>query len=318
MRQAILIPCFNEERTIGAVVRDFRAALPGAAIYVYNNNSTDRTAEEARAAGAHVRTETQQGKGNVVRRMFADIEADIYLLVDGDGTYVADAAPSLVARLKADGLDMVVAKRLAPAASGAYRTGHEFGNRMLTRFVAWLFGGVFGDMLSGYRVFSRRFVKSFPAISSGFEIETELTIHAMALRMPVTEVETIYLARPAGSSSKLRTYYDGARIVLTSLLLFKEERPLFFFTYIFALLSLVGLGLGLPIVVEFMATHLVPRFPTAILATGIMLLAFLSLACGMILDSVTRGRREMLRILYLQTPGVVALSENEGAAGAPE
>lgn len=305
MKVAVLIPCYNEEKAIAQVVRDFRAALPDADIYVYDNNSGDRTVEVARAAGAVVRREPLQGKGNVVRRMFADIEADVYVMTDGDATYHAPSAPAMIAKLVEENLDMVVGTRLHSDVEGAFRQGHQWGNRLLTGFVAWLFGDRFGDMLSGYRVFSRRFVKSFPALAKGFETETELAVHALALRMPVDEVETPYGARPPGSESKLRTYRDGWRILMTIIKLFKEERPLAFFSLIFALLAAIAVLLAVPVVVTYMETGLVPRFPTAILATGIMLLAFLSLACGFILDNVTHGRREMKRLNYLayKAPG---------------
>jgi glycosyltransferase involved in cell wall biosynthesis len=302
-RIAVLIPCFNEEEAIGSVVRNFRAILPDAAIYVYDNNSTDRTAAEAAAAGAIVRSEALQGKGNVVRRMFADVEADIYLMTDGDETYHAPSAPLMIDRLVGDNLDMVVGSRLKTDVADAFRAGHHLGNVMLTGAVSFIFGNRFNDMLSGYRVFSRRFVKSFPAVSAGFEIETELAVHALALRMPVSEIETPYGARPVGSASKLRTFRDGFRILLMILLLFKEEKPLAFFSLVFAILSVLSVGLAVPVVVTFMQTGLVPRLPTAILATGIMLLAFLSLACGFILDNVTRGRREIKRLAYLALPG---------------
>jgi len=299
---AVLIPCFNEEPAIGGVVDGFRAALPGAAIYVYDNNSTDRTIEVARDRGAHVRRETRQGKGNVVRRMFADIDADIYVLVDGDGTYDAASAPVLVKRLIDDGLDMVSASREQVSAD-AYRRGHVMGNRLLTGLTALLFGARLKDMLSGYRVFSRRFVKSFPALARGFEIETELTVHALALRMPIAEVDTPYRERHEGSASKLNTWRDGTRILLTIFQLVKEERPLPFFLIAGALFILVSLIVGYPVVAEFVRTGLVPRLPTAILATGLMLLGFLSFTCGMILDTVTHGRLEMKRLAYLRYPG---------------
>jgi glycosyltransferase involved in cell wall biosynthesis len=302
MKIAVLIPCYNEEKAIAAVVRNFQNALPEATIYVYDNNSVDRTVEFARAAGAVVRGEKLQGKGNVVRRMFADIEADIYVMTDGDETYHSPSAPIMVQKLVAEGLDMVVGSRLSTEAEGAFRAGHHFGNRLLSGFVAWLFGDRFGDMLSGYRVFSRRFVKSFPATSSGFEIETELAVHALSQRMPVAEIETPYGSRPEGSVSKLRTYRDGFRILLMIVLLFKEERPLAFFSIVFGVLAAIALLLGVPILITFLETGLVPRFPTAILATGIMLLAFLSLASGFILDNVTRGRRELKHLAYLQHP----------------
>jgi hypothetical protein len=298
---AVLVPCYNEEASIGTVVRDFRAALPDATIYVYDNNSQDRTVELARASGAVVRTEPLQGKGNVVRRMFADIEADIYVLVDGDDTYHAGSAPALVSRLLDGQLDMVNAARRTQIQE-AYRPGHRFGNALLTTMVAWVFGNRIGDMLSGYRVFSRRFVKSFPALSSGFETETELTVHALELRMPIDEVETPYKERPPGSTSKLHTFRDGFRILRTILVLVKEERPLQFFAVIAAVLALVSVGLAWPVVATFMRTGLVPRLPTAVLATGLMILAFLGLSCGLVLDTVTRGRREIKRMQYLRIP----------------
>jgi glycosyltransferase involved in cell wall biosynthesis len=300
-RIAVLVPCYNEERTVADVVAGFRAALPMAEIYFYDNNSRDRTAELARAAGATVRSETLQGKGNVVRRMFADIEADAYVMVDGDNTYHAPSAPMLVAKLLDERLDMVVGARV-DTEQAAYRPGHRFGNRMLTGFVARLFGERFKDILSGYRVFSRRYVKSFPALAKGFETETELTVHALELRMPVAELPTPYGARPQGSSSKLNTYRDGWRILMLILRLFREERPLQFFGYLFAILFALSLAIAAPVVTTYLETGLVPRLPTAVLATGIMLLAFLSLVCGLILDTVTRGRRELRRLSYLAIP----------------
>ena len=304
MKIAVLIPCYNEEKAIGMVVRNFRAALPDAEIYVYDNNSSDRTVAEARGAGAIVRSEPLRGKGNVVRRMFADIEADIYVMTDGDETYHAPSAPIMIQRLVDENLDMVVGCRLQTDVTDAFRAGHHFGNRLLTGAVRKIFGNRFRDMLSGYRVFSRRFVKSFPAISTGFETETELAVHALSLRMPVAEIETPYGVRPVGSTSKLRTYQDGLRILWMIVVLFKEERPLPFFLIIFGLLALLSFFLGLPLVITFMETGLVPRLPTALLATGVMLLAFLSLASGFILDTVTRGRREMKRLIYLALPAV--------------
>ncbi|HYD64512.1 MAG TPA: glycosyltransferase family 2 protein [Azospirillum sp.] len=295
---AVLIPCYNEEVAIGVVVRDFRRALPDAAIHVYDNNSRDRTAEVARAAGAVVRTETLQGKGHVVRRMFADVEADVYVLVDGDDTYDAASAPRLVRHLLDHQLDMVNAARSSEA-EAAYRPGHRFGNVALTSMVAWIFGNRIHDMLSGYRVFSRRFVKSFPALATGFETETELTVHALELNMPVAEIATPYKERPPGSASKLNTIRDGGRILRTILVLVKEERPLALFNGVFAILALASLMLAAPVVATWMATGLVPRLPTALLSTGMMLLAFLSLACGLILETVTRGRKEMKRLFYL-------------------
>ncbi|MEL6949070.1 MAG: glycosyltransferase family 2 protein [Pseudomonadota bacterium] len=301
---AVLVPCYNEAATIGNVVEDFRAALPDATIYVYDNNSSDDTKAVASAAGAVVRTETRQGKGHVVRRMFADIEADVYVLVDGDDTYDAPAAPKLVNRLIDDGLDMVTGTRAA-SSDAAYRTGHRFGNRLLTGLVAFSFGSEVSDMLSGYRVLSRRFVKSFPLLSGGFEIETEMTVHALELGMPQAEVTTDYKERPEGSESKLNTYGDGLKILVTIVRMLKEERPLAFFGSMFALLAAAAIVLAIPIVITFVNTGEVPRFPTAILATGMMLLAFLSLVCGLILATVTRGRQELKRLRYLQIPGVL-------------
>ncbi|MEI8394576.1 MAG: glycosyltransferase [Rhodospirillaceae bacterium] len=298
---AVLVPCYNEATAIETVVRDFRKALPNATVYVYDNNSKDDTVQVARAAGAIVRTEPLQGKGNVVRRMFADIEADIYVLVDGDDTYDAASAPRLISRLVDEQLDMVNGARVTEIVA-AYRPGHRFGNILLTTLVARIFGDRIGDMLSGYRAFSRRFVKSFPALSSGFEIETELTVHALELDMPLAEVKTPYKDRPVGSTSKLRTFHDGFRILRMILVLVKEERPLLFFSVLFALLVGASLVLAWPVIVTYLSTGLVPRVPTAILATGIMILAFLSLVCGLILDTVTRGRKEMKRLRYLEIP----------------
>jgi hypothetical protein len=301
IRVAILIPCYNEAIAIPKVVADFHAALPEATIYVYDNNSTDGTVAAARAAGALVRQERLQGKGHVIRRMFADIEADIYVLVDGDDTYEAAAAPAMVRLLRDDGLDMVNGAR-ASEASGAYRLGHRFGNRVLSGLVRWIFGDRFSDLLSGYRVFSRRFVKSFPALATGFETETEFTVHALELRMPVGEVTARYKERPPGSVSKLHTYRDGLRILRTIVALVKEERPLQFFSSVGLVLFLLGLGLGIPVVTEFLHTGLVPRLPTAVLAMGLVGMAMLSLAAGLILDSVARGRKELKRLAYLAIP----------------
>lgn len=301
LRIAVLIPCYNEEVAIPKVVGAFRAALPEAVIYVYDNNSRDATAERARAAGAVVRTEPLQGKGNVVRRMFADIDADAYVLVDGDDTYDAAAAPEMVRLLFERRLDMVNAARVSDIAA-AYRRGHRLGNAVLTGIVAWIFGDRITDMLSGYRAFSRRFVKSFPALAGGFETETEFTVHALELRMPVGEVRAAYRDRPAGSASKLRTYSDGLRILRTIVLLVKEERPFQLFALAALLLLVLGLGLGVPVVVQFAQTGLVPRLPSAVLATGLVLLSFLSATCGLILDSVTRGRKEIKRLAYLSIP----------------
>ncbi len=298
---AVLLPCYNEEAAIGATVAGFRAALPDATIYVYDNNSSDRTIEVARAAGAVVRSERIQGKGAVVRRMFADVDADIYVMADGDATYDAAAAPELVARLLDEQLDMVVGQRVSEAAL-AYRRGHRFGNAMLTGMLARLFGRSFTDILSGYRVFSRRFVKSFPSLSAGFEIETEISVHALELRMPVAEVTTRYFARPEGSASKLSTYGDGFRIARTIATLYRIERPLWFFGAIGLLLALIAVVLAVPIVITYLHTGLVPRFPTAILATGLVILASLCLFSGLILDTVVRGRREVRRLAYLAHP----------------
>jgi glycosyltransferase involved in cell wall biosynthesis len=307
---AVLIPCFNEAAAIDKVVRDFKAALPGAAIYVYDNNSTDDTSAVALGAGAEVRSEPRRGKGNVVRRMFQDIEADVYVMVDGDDTYDASVAATLVDRLVADRLDMVVGRRIETH-QAAYRAGHRLGNRVLTGLVGWLFGAQIDDMLSGYRVFSRRFVKSFPSSSREFEIETELTVHAMQLRMAVAEVETSYKERPPGSASKLRTIRDGWRILLAIINLVRNERPLLFF-------SLLGLGcvalalvLGVPVVLHYRDTGLVPRFPTAILCSALFVIAVLCVATGLVLDLVAHVRRESRRLVYLQHPAPRARAPGE-------
>lgn len=307
---AVLIPCYNEEAAIAKVVTDFRRALPGAAIYVYDNNSRDRTAEIARAAGAIVRTELLPGKGNVVRRMFADIEADIYVLVDGDNTYDAFSAPKLIAALLDGPLDMVNGARVTRIQK-AYRPGHRFGNWMLSGMVASIFGNRVSDLLSGYRVMSRRFVKSFPALAAGFETETELTVHALELRMPIAEVPTPYRDRFEGSASKLSTFRDGFRILWAILVLVKEERPMQFFSLLAVFLLISALALMTPIFIEFARTGLVPRLPTAVLATGMVLLGFLSFTCGLVLDTVTRGRREMKRMRYLNiaAPGTTLMAE---------
>jgi len=300
-RIAVLLPCYNEEAAIAQTVAGFRAALPSATIYVYDNNSKDRTVEVARAAGAVVRSERMQGKGNVVRRMFADIDADIYVMADGDATYDAEAAPQLVRRLVDEQLDMVVGSRVTQQ-DAAYRRGHVMGNKLLTGMLAKLFGRSFTDILSGYRVFSRRFVKSFPVLSGGFEIETEISVHALELRMPVGEVETRYFARPEGSASKLSTYSDGFRILNTIVTLYRIERPLLFFGAIGGLLALLALALGIPLAITYYHTHLVPRLPTAIMATGLIILAALCFFAGLILDTVVRGRREVRRLAYLGHP----------------
>jgi len=295
---AVLIPCYNEEISIHKVVSDFRSTLPSSSIYVFDNNSEDRSIQLANEAGAIVRKVEIQGKGNVIRRIFADIEADAYLLVDGDDTYHAGSAQNMVDQLLTNKLDMIIGRRVSNDIS-AYRPGHRFGNWFLTEFVALLFGRKFTDILSGYRVFSRRFAKSFPSLSSGFEIETELTIHALELRMPIKEIDTPYKPRPDGSVSKLHTYKDGLRILLTILKLFRQERPFLFFGGIGCLLALVSIGLAIPLLQTYLKTGLVPRLPTAILCTGVMLLSCLSITCGLILDTVTRGRQEIKRLVYL-------------------
>ncbi|MGE4167601.1 MAG: glycosyltransferase family 2 protein [Xanthobacteraceae bacterium] len=300
----MLVPCYNEARSVGKVVKDFQAALPGATVYVYDNNSSDGPAEAARAAGAQVFHEPHQGKGYVVRRMFTDIDADIYVLVDGDATYDAPSAPRMIDKLLTARLDMVVGARIDREVA-AYRAGHRTGNWLLTSFVANTFGNTFTDILSGYRVFSRRFVKSFPVLSGGFEIETELTVHALELDLPVGEVETPYYARLEGSTSKLNTWRDGFRILFTIFKLYRAERPFPFFTAIAAALALASVGFAIPLFVTYLETGLVPRLPTAVLSTGLMLLAFLSFSVGLVLDTVTRGRREAKLFAYLaqRAPG---------------
>jgi glycosyltransferase involved in cell wall biosynthesis len=300
-RVAVLIPCYNEALTIRQVVADFRRALPDAQIYVYDNNSTDATSQVATAAGAIVRSEPMQGKGHVVRRMFSDIEADAYVMVDGDDTYDASPAPSMVELLLRDGLDIVLGRRV-DTDEAAYRAGHRFGNALLTGAISRLFGDRFKDILSGYRVFSRRFVKSFPVFAPEFEIETEITVHALTLRLPTHEIDTTYRSRPEGSTSKLRTYRDGFRIVLMIFNLLRGERPLLFFTMVSALFAAASVILGYGVVVEFLRTGLVPKFPTAILATGLAILAALSLSCAFILDTVTRSRRSASMLAYLAVP----------------
>lgn len=299
MNIAVLLPCHNEGPAIYEVVRSFQKALPGAVVYVYDNNSTDNTTEEARRAGAVVRSEKRQGKGHVIRRMFADIEADIYVMADGDGTYDSDVAPELVRLLRDENLDMVVGTRHSVEGQETYRRGHRFGNWLLTSTVRMIFGHGFADMLSGYRVFSRRFVKSFPALSTGFQIETEITIHALSLTLPCAEVETRYFERAEGTKSKLSTYKDGILILSFIMLLFKEIRPFIFFTAIAGLLGVLSLALGLPVIIEFWQTGLVPRLPTAVLSASIMMIGVLSFLCGVILDSLSRGRIEQKRLYYI-------------------
>lgn len=299
---AVLIPCHNESMTIPDVIANFKNVLPSAKIYVYDNHSTDNTAAIARAHGAIVCYETNKGKGNVVRRMFADIDADIYILVDGDNTYDATKSPEFIQRLINDDLDMVIGARMESKNKdkyAVYRLGHRFGNTIFSQLIAWLFGKQFKDVFSGYRVFSRRFVKSFPASSRGFEIETELTIHSLELRLPAAEIPAPYGARPQGSASKLSSYKDGFKILLRILLLLKEVRPLLFFGTLFIILLVTASVLFFPVFLNYLHTGLVPRLPTAVLSTGIMLLAFISLTCGVILDNVCSVRKEMKRLFYL-------------------
>lgn len=297
---AVLVPCYNEEATVGKVLTDFKAALPEAELYVYDNNSTDNTQEEALRHGAIVRSESRQGKGNVVRRMFSDIEADIYVMVDGDGTYDAPSCRTMIESLQRDHLDMVVGiRQVEEETEGAYRSGHEWGNRMFNTIFTTCFDNAFTDILSGYRVFSRRFVKSFPALSPGFEIETEISIHAAEMKLPVKEHTTPYYARPEDSPSKLNTYRDGWRILMTIIRLFKEVFPLRFFGLLATLFALLSLALGIPVILEWLDTGIVLRFPTAILALGIGILSAVSLTAGLVLDSVTRSRLEVKRLAYL-------------------
>ena len=302
-RIAVLVPCFNEEAAVATVIADFRKALPSAEIFVYDNNSTDRTAAVARDAGAVTRSERRQGKGHVVRRMFADVDADIYVLVDGDATYDAASAPRMIDTLLSGHLDMVVGLRVDQA-EAAWRPGHRTGNWLLTGFLSSVFGQAFKDILSGYRIFSRRFVKSFPVLSDGFEIETELSVHALELALPVAEVETPYYARPEGSVSKLNTWRDGIRILGTILKLYRSEKPLRFFMAIAVFLTLVSVGLAFPVLVTYLEEGLVPRLPTAVLSMGLMILAVLSVSSGLVLDTVTRGRREMKLLAYLSQPAI--------------
>lgn len=309
---AVLLPCLNEGPTVAATVAAFRAALPDATIFVYDNGSSDETAARATEAGAVVQHVEQRGKGNVVRRMFADVDADLYVMADGDNTYDASAAGEMVKQLVDRQLDMIVGRRTSTD-DAAYRAGHQLGNRLITGSLRWLFGAGFSDALSGYRVFSRRFVKSFPVMSRGFEIETELTVHALTLGLPAAEVATRYGARPAGSTSKLSTFGDGFRIARRIFDLWKNERPLMFFSLLAALVALVALALAAPLFVTYAETGLVPRFPTAILAASLMLLAFLSFIGGLVLDAVAHGRREQKRLAYLQ----VEAPQRRASNGSP-
>ena len=298
---ALIVPCYNEEQTIAQVIREFQKSVPNMVCHVFDNNSTDNSVEVANAAGARVYNVPLQGKGNVVRRMFADVEADVYVMVDGDATYDASVASALIEELVSGNLDMVVGSRRSMEVA-AYRPGHRWGNKILTGFVSFIFGRAFNDILSGYRIFSRRYAKSFPAHSEGFEIETELAVHALELRMPVKEIDIVYGTRPEGSVSKLNTYRDGVRILITIIKLFKAEKPLTFFFIGFLVLILLAFILATPLVMTYLQTGLVPRIPTAILCSGLVILSFLSLACGLILDTVTRGRLEVKRLAYLSVP----------------
>lgn len=306
MKLAVLLPCYNEEAAIAKVVEDFRTHLPDAEIYVYDNNSTDRTSDVARASGAHVGFEILKGKGNVVRRMFADIDADIYLMADGDGTYDSSVAPELIKELVDNNLDMIVGTRDQEESTEVYRSGHRTGNRLLNLAVQILFDRGFTDMLSGYRVFSRRFVKTFPSESRGFEIETEMTIHALQLRLPIKEIPTRYFTRAEGTESKLSTWRDGFRILNFIMYFFKEGKPFWFFGLISLALAVLSLIIGVPVIADYFDTGLVERFPTAMLSMGIMLCALISFVCGTILDTVARGRLEHKRLRYLQFTPVQA------------
>jgi glycosyltransferase involved in cell wall biosynthesis len=296
---AVLIPCYNEEATIKKVVNDFQLGIPSALVYVYNNASTDGTVEIATKAGAIVRTEPNKGKGNVMRRMFSDIEADIYIIVDGDDTYEASKCLEMVNKLIDSNLDMVIASRKTENSEGEYRWGHVFGNRMLTRSVSLIFGHGFTDMLSGYRVMSHRFVKSFPIASKGFEIETEITIHALQIGASCAEIETLYDSRPEGSESKLNTFKDGFKILWMILILFKEGKPFQFFGLLSLFFFIISVVLSISIFSTYIETGMVPKIPTAVLSTGLMILSFFSLIAGVILDSLSRSRLEVKRANYL-------------------
>ena len=304
LKIALVVPCYNEEAAIAQVIRSFREALPAMEIFVFDNNSSDNTVSVARAEHARVISVPLPGKGNVVRRMFADVEADIFVMVDGDSTYDASSVTRLVDKLIDENLDMVVGCRETPqeVAGEAYRRGHQWGNRMLTQSIVSIFGGGFTDMLSGYRIFSKRYVKSFPALSSGFEIETELTVHALELRMPYGELMTPYGSRPEGSESKLSTYRDGLRILKTIFRLYMSERPFAFYGLCAAVMAVISILIMIPVFIEFLKTGLVPRIPSVMLSASIMICALLSFMCGLILDNVTRGRHEMKRLAYLAIP----------------
>lgn len=301
---AVIIPCYNEEAAIAQVIADFQRHLPAATIYVYDNASSDNTIAVAEAAGAVVRSENRRGKGNVVRRAFADIDADVYLMIDGDDTYGVDAAPMMVQTLLDNDLDHVLGCRQDDPSNSAYRKGHAQGNKLFNRLVGFLFGDTVTDMLSGYRVFSRRFVKSFPALSREFEIETELTVHSMALRVPQCEVAVGFKDRPEGSESKLRTYRDGSRILSLIARLFAHERPILFYGLLSLLFFVIGLAVGIPVIWEWTQTGLVSRLPSAVLAASVMVIAVLCLLIGLILSGVLKGRRESMRLSYLRFPSV--------------
>ncbi len=314
---AVLLPCYNEEAAIARTVAGFRAALPDALIYVYDNNSTDQTREVAAAAGAIVRSEKMQGKGHVVRRMFADIEADIYLMVDGDGTYAPEDAPQLINTLLTEHSDMAVGTRRG-VTDDAGRAGHAFGNRIFNSLYKRLFGRDFTDIFSGYRAFTRRFVKSFPAVSGGFEIETEMSVHASQLKLPVSEIALDYGRRPEGSASKLSTFGDGAKILWMFAMLMKETQPMRFFGTFAAAFAAVSLVLMTPVLSEYFETGLVPRMPTWVLSLGLLLLSVLMVVTGLVLDSVSRGRAEQKRIFYLNIPARRGARSDARAAPIPQ
>lgn len=308
---AVIIPCYNESQTIGKVVDDFKTALPQADIFVFDNDSSDSTAQIAAQAGASIERVKLKGKGNVVRRMFADVEADVYVMVDGDATYDAQSSPNFIEKLLDENLDMVVGCRVEIGSKETYRFGHKFGNKLFASAVQYIFGGKFSDIFSGYRVFSRRYVKSFPAHTSGFEIETELTVHALELRMPYAEINTSYMARPKGSNSKLSTYADGFRILKTILQLYMSECPLKFFGLLAFFLAALSIIIVIPVIEDYFLTGLVRRFPTAILSVGLMLSALLSFFSGLLLDVVNRGRHEVRHLSYLMIPSNAQLLKNK-------